>query len=224
MRSNGGNADTTIQELHSLVLATDYRVNDVDRMWSLIKSEPSSLAGIGVHHVVLYESILETNRILVTMGIRHRASVRELLRSPALFEWFDLVGVNDIPAIFAGEVLQKIDLVACETDTIPAGVVVGAVSAVSGVEELMDKVHGGLDRFREAGVRKLWLYRAFDDAQEVLALLEIDSMPSAQRWIDHPDAAAEWMSGAGIGAYPSLFVGKLAHVMRVQATGQQEVS
>nr|WP_242657090.1 MULTISPECIES: fatty-acid--CoA ligase [Mycobacterium] len=203
-------------ELHSLVLAADYRINDVDRMWSLIKEGRSPLVALGAHHVVMYHSIWEPGRVLVTMGIRHRESVQELLRSPAVFEWFDLIGVSDLPAIFAGEVLEKIDLTASATDTVPAGVIVGAVSTVDDVAELMVKVHGGLDRFRDAGVRKVWLYRALDDGQEVMTLLEIDSLASAQRWIDHPDAAAEWMSGAGIGAYPSLFVGKLAHVMSTE--------
>lgn len=75
----------------------------------------SPLPGLGAHHVVLDESIREPARVLVTLGIRHRASVKELLRSPVVFDWFD--------------------------------------------------------------------------------------------------TAAEWMAGAGIGAYPSLFFGKLAHVM-----------
>jgi hypothetical protein len=198
----------------SLVLASDYRLDDVERMWSSMKDDYSPLVGIGAHHVVLYTSIREPNRVLVTIGIRHDASVAELLRSPAVFDWFDRAGVNDIPAIFAGEVLEKIDLAASETDT-AAGVIVGAVSSVADVSELMNRVHDGLERFRDAGMRKLWVYRAIDDGQEVMTLLEIDSVASAQRWIDHPDAAAEWMSSPGIGGYPRLFVGKLAHVMNL---------
>lgn len=221
MRSGDKQDAVANAELHSLVLATDYRVNDVDGMWSLIKDGRSPLAGMGAHHVVLYKSIWEPDRVLVTLGIRHRASIKELLGSPAIFEWFDLIGVNDIPAIFAGEVLQKIDLVGCESDSVPAGVIVGAVSAVDDVSSLMARVHGGLDRFRGAGVRKVWVYRAFDDSHEVMTLLEIDSIPSARRWIDHPDAAAEWMAGAGIGAYPSLFVGTLAHVLTTEPTRQE---
>jgi hypothetical protein len=206
------------EALRSLVLASDYRFDDVERMWSLIKDDykddHSPLAEIGAHHVVVYTSILEPNRVLVTIGIRHRASVTELLRSPAVFEWFDRAGVNDIPAIFAGEVLEKIDLTAPGTGT-TAGVIVGAVSTVADVSELMAEVHGGLERFRGAGVRKLWVYQAIDDGREVMTLLEIDSEASARHWIDRPDAAAEWMSSTGSGGYPRLFVGKLAHVMNL---------
>lgn len=224
-------------ELHSLVLASDYRVDDVGRMWSLIEDHRPQLADIGAHHVVLYVSICDPERVLVTIGVRHRKPISELLRSPAIFEWFDMAGVDDIPAIFAGEVVEKIDLTAGEAGAEPAGVIVGAVSAVSDVAEMMTKVHSGLPRFREAGVRKLWVYRAFDDGQEVLTLLEVDGLRTARSWIDHPDAAAEWMSGpatmraawrpevgepggrprAGTGAYPSLFVGTLAHVMSIEA-------
>ncbi|MDQ2637609.1 MAG: fatty-acid--CoA ligase, partial [Actinomycetota bacterium] len=39
---------------------------------------------------------------------------------------------------------------------------------------------------------------------------EIDNAASAQRWIDHPDTAAEWMAGVGVGGYPRPFVGKFA--------------
>ena len=95
-------------EQHSFVLSLDYRVDDVQRTWSLIKDSHSPLASLGAHHVVLYTSTLEPDRVLVTVGIRHRASIEELLRSPAVFQWFDRSGVNDIPAIFAGEVLEKI--------------------------------------------------------------------------------------------------------------------
>jgi hypothetical protein len=32
------------------------------------------------------------------------------------------------------------------------------------------------------------------------------------------DIAAEWLSDAGVRAYPPLFIGKFAHVMRIGAT------
>lgn len=217
--------------LHSLVLALDYRVDDAAAMWSLIEQHRPQLAGLGAHHVVLYVSIREPERVLVTIGVRHRKPIQELLRSPAMFEWFDMVGVHDIPAIFAGEVVEKIDLGDCGARAEPAGVIVGAVSVVSDVAEMMTKVHGALERFREGGVRKLWVYRAFDDGQEVLTLLQVDGVQAAQNWIDHPDADAEWMWGAATmradandgrtqartAAYPSLFVGTLADVMSLEA-------
>ena len=40
--------------LHSLILACDFRVDDVDRMWSWLKGRRDNLASIGAHHVVLY--------------------------------------------------------------------------------------------------------------------------------------------------------------------------
>jgi hypothetical protein len=61
----------------------------------------------------------------------------------------------------------------------------------------------------------VWIYRAFDDGREVMILEEIDSEANVRKWIDKPDAAAEWMSRAGLGAYPPMFVGKLAHLMTV---------
>jgi hypothetical protein len=112
-------------------------------------------------------------------------------------------------------VVEKIDLFGPTSDRYVAGVIVGAMAAVDDVGALMVKVHDGLDRFRQAGVRKVWVYRALDDGHEVMILQEIADEASARSWIDHPDASAEWMTKAGFGAYPSLFVGKLDHIMAV---------
>ena len=79
----------------------------------------------------------------------------------------------------------------------------------------MVKVHDGLERFKQGGVRKIWVYRALDDGREVMILQEIADEVSARQWIDHPDSAAEWMSHAGLGAYPTQFVGKFAHLMTI---------
>ncbi|WP_102143765.1 fatty-acid--CoA ligase [Mycobacterium hubeiense] len=201
--------------LHSLILACDFRVDDVERMWKWLGRHKPGLAAIGAHHVVLYTSIWEPGRVLVTIGIKQPKSLRELLRSPTIFEWFDISGVEDIPPIFGGEVVEKIDLYEPTPETHVAGVIVGAMTSVDDVAALMVKVHDGLERFRGAGVRKIWVYRALDDGREVMILQEIDSEVSARQWIDHPDAAAEWMSKSGLGAYPTLFVGKLAHIMSI---------
>jgi hypothetical protein len=202
--------------LHSFILACDFRVEDPERTWAWLEKQKAGLNSIGAHHVVIYRSIWEPGRILATIGIRHPRSVREVLRSPAIFEWFDESGVEDIPPVFGGEVIEKIELNGPSSERHVAGVIVGAMASVDGdMASLMEKVHDGLDRFREAGVRKVWVYQALDDGQEVMILQEIDHEANARQWIDHPDASAEWMSRAGLGAYPTLFVGRLAHVMAV---------
>jgi hypothetical protein len=206
-------------DLHSLILACDFRVDDSKRMWGWLKTQKAGLNSIGAHHVVVYKSIWEPGRILTTIGIRNPGSVREVLRSPAILEWFDIAGVDDIPPVFGGEVVEKIDLDGPFSERHVAGIIVGAMAAVDDVGALMEKVHDGLDRFREAGVRKVWVYRALDDGQEVMILQEIDDEANALQWVDHPDASAEWMSRAGLGAYPTLFVGKLTHVMAVDDEG-----
>ncbi len=153
--------------------------------------------------------------MLVTIGIRQARSIREVLRSPAIFEWFDISGADDIPPIFGGEVVEKIDLRGADAGRPRRPVVVGVMASVDDVSALMDKVHDGVERFKRGGVRKVWVYRALDDGREVMILQEIEDELSARQWIDHPDAAAEWMSKAGFGAYPTQFVGRFAHLMSV---------
>jgi hypothetical protein len=202
-------------DLHSLILACDFRVDDVDRMWKWLKRHSDGLASIGAHHVVLYTSIWEPNRVLVTIGIRNARSMRDVLRSPEIFEWFDISGVEDIPPIFGGEVVEKIDLFPPSPADHVGRVVVGVMSSVEDVSALMVKLHDGIERFKRGGVRKIWVYRALDDGQEVMILQEIEDEDAARQWIEHPDAAAEWMSNAGFGPYPTQFVGRFAHLMSV---------
>lgn len=199
------------QELHSLVLASDYRVDDVDRMWSLLQERRGILADIGAHHIVVYTSIHEPGRILTTVGIHHRLSVADVIRSPAVFEWFDMAGVSDLPAIFAGEIVEKIGLQ--PSVGVVAGVIVGAVTTVADVPQLVASVHDGRDRLISSGIRKVWIYRAFDDPHEVMMLHEVRDETSALRWIEHPEVSAAWLEHVGHGAYPTIFVGKLSHVM-----------
>ena len=202
-------------DLHSLILACDFRVDDVDNMWKWLKRHRDGLAAIGAHHVVLYTAIWEPRRVLVTIGIRQARSIREVLRSPAIFEWFSISGADDIPPIFGGEVVEKIDLYEPSPEEHVGRVIVGVISPVEDVGALMVKVHDGLERFKGAGVRKIWVYQALDDGQEVMILQEIEDEVAARQWIEHPDAAAEWMSKAGLGAYPTHFVGKFAHLLTV---------
>lgn len=206
-------------DLHSFILACDFRVDDIDRMWEWLKRHRDALSAIGAHHVVLYESIWEPRRVLATIGIRSAHSMRDVLGSPALFEWFDISGADDIPPVFGGEVVEKIDLDGVTAEEHVGRVVVGVMSSVADVPDLMVKIHDGLERFKKGGVRKIWVYRALDDGHEVLILQEIADEASARQWIEHPDAAAEWMATAGMGPYPTRFVGRFAHLMSVGEQG-----
>ena len=99
----------------------------------------------------------------------------------------------------AAKWLKKIDLVDTASPTPTDAVVLGVISSVSDVTALVARVHEAAASFRAAGVRKVWIYRAFDDGQEVMILEEIDDETHLRRWIDKPDAAAEWMSRARLG-------------------------
>ncbi len=206
-------------DLHSLILACDFCVADVERMWKWLKKRRDNLQSIGAHHLVLYESIWEPERVLVTVGIRNAKSIREVLRSSAVFEWFNVAGVDDIPPIFGGEVVEKIDLFPPSPADHVGRVVVGVMSSVADVSALMVKIHDGVERFKRGGVRKVWVYRAFDDGHEVMILQEIEDETAARHWIDHPDAAAEWMSNVGMGPYPTHFIGRFAHLMSIDEQG-----
>src|SRR5436190_10849418 len=94
----------------SLVLAADYRVPDFDHWWAVLSRDLPRLPGLGAHHIVVYRSLDDASRVFVTVGFRERPPVDALLRSPVMFSWFDSAGVDELPPMFAGEVVEKFDL------------------------------------------------------------------------------------------------------------------
>ncbi len=203
-------------DIHSMVIASDYRIPDPTRVWPLLERNKTALADIGAHHVLVYTSTHDHGRVLVMIGVHSREPIVELLRSRVFFDWFDEAGVDDIPAVFAGEIVDRFIAQPPTTPSAP-GVVVAAIASVNDVLLLTSEVSTAIDRFTTAGIRKTWVFQAFDDDHEVLILQEFPDEDRARQWIDHPDAAAQWMSGAGIGAYPPLFVGRFFDMMRIEA-------
>jgi hypothetical protein len=202
-----------IPETHSLVLTTDYRVPDPSRVWPLLQRRRDGLAALGAHHVFVYTSTTDPERVLVTIALETREPVAELLRSRAFFEWFDEVGVEDLPAVFAGELIERFDVV---TDPAPTGIVVIGIVVVDDVNVFRTHIRATRDLFLKAGIRRVRIFEAFDDPREVMFLHELTDEESASRWLGRPDIAAEWFSDAGVGAYPPLFIGRFAHTMHIE--------
>ncbi len=203
-------------DIHSMVIASDYRVPDPTRVWPLLERNKAALSDIGAHHVLVYTSTHDYGRVLVMIGVHSREPIVELLRSRVFFDWFDEAGVEDIPAVFAGEIVNRFIPAPPAAPAVP-GVVVAAIASVEDVPALAAGVDSAMDRFTAAGIRKTWIFRAFDDDHEVLILQEFLDEQSARQWIEHPDAAAQWMSGAGVGPYPPLFVGQFSDIMRIES-------
>ncbi|MET0698248.1 MAG: fatty-acid--CoA ligase [Mycobacterium sp.] len=203
---------------HSLVIAFDYRIPDPSRVGPLLERRTAALAEIGAHHVLVYRSIREHGRVLVMTGVHSREPIVDLMRSRVLFDWFDSVGVEDIPAIFAGEIIERFDLTDPSPVELAPGVVVAGIVSVDDVAVLTTQLRMASARFKSFGIRKMWVFQAFDDSREVLILQEIDDEASARRWMDNPDVATEWMAHAGLGVYPPLFVGEFDRMLRVDGT------
>jgi len=198
----------------SLVLASDYRMPDPERVWPLLERRKDALADIGAHHVLVYASTTEPGRVLVLIAIHAREPVLELLRSRVFFEWFDAVGVEDIPAVFAGEVVERFT-VANGTGPAAPEVMVSLVTVVDDVPNLVAHVHDTVDDLRAAGIRRIVIFNAFDDPREVLLLLQVDDETHARHWLRYSGLAAEWLTKAGIGAYPPVFVGRFRRMIHI---------
>jgi hypothetical protein len=208
-------------ETHSLVLTTDYRVPDPRRVWPLLQRRRDGLAALGAHHVFVYTSTTDPERVLVTIALHTREPVAELLRSRAFFEWFDAVGVDDLPAVFAGELIERFDVTADGADAAPGVVIVG-FTVVDDPDRFRFHIRNTRELFRKAGIRRAMMFEAFDDPHEIMFLQELADEASAQSWLHRPDTAAEWLSDAGVGAYPPVFVGRLAHAMRIDGAGRDD--
>lgn len=199
---------------NSLVLVSDYRVPDPSTVWPLLQRRTDALAEMGVHHVLVYTSTTDPERVLVILGIHAHEPILDLLRSRVFFDWFDAVGVQDLPAVFAGELVDRIDF---DNDEHPAPpVMVSMVTSVADIGELSTRVRGAAAGFHASGVQRFWSFRAFDDPHEVLILQQIDDELSARRWLHDSDDAAEWLTEAGVGAYPPVFIGQFQQMMRIE--------
>jgi hypothetical protein len=168
---------------------------------------------LGAHHVFVYTSTADPERVLVTIALQTREPVAELLRSRAFFEWFDEVGVEDLPAVFAGELIERFDFVG---EPGPPGIAVTGIICVDDPGAFRAHVRQTREVFVEAGIRRVRIFEAFDDPNEIMFLHELSDPETAERWLRRPDVVAEWFSDAGVGAYPPLFVGKLAHTMHIE--------
>src|ERR1700761_7966356 len=122
-------------DIHSMVIASDYRIPDPTRVFPLLQRNQAALADIGAHHVLVYTSTHDHGRVLVMIGVHSREPIVELLRSRVFFDWFDAVGVEDIPAVFAGEIVGRFGSVAPSERSAP-GIVIAAISAVDSVPML----------------------------------------------------------------------------------------
>jgi hypothetical protein len=201
-----------------LVLAADYRVPDFDRWWAMISRDLHRLPSLGAHHLVVYRSLEDPSRVFTTLGVRERGPVDVLLRSPILFAWFDSAGVEEIPPLFVGEVVEKFDLAEAAAETAqPGAVIVAAIVSVTGLDRLRARVRRAAAGLAASGVRRFWIYQALDDQAEAMILQEVASERQAQQWIRHPAAVARFMSEAGVGAHPPLFVGRLVQTFEVPA-------
>jgi hypothetical protein len=163
---------------------------------------------------MIYTSTSEPGRVLVVLAIHAREPVLDVMRSRVFFDYFDAVGVEDIPAVFAGELVERLDLVAEAPPSAPE-VMVSLIAPVQDVQTLLQLIRDSADTLRDAGVQKLLLFSAFDNPLEVMLLLHTDNEAHARTWLHDSDLAHEWLDRAGVGAYPPVFVGALEGMVNV---------
>lgn len=213
----------------SLVLVTDYRVPDPSRVWPLLERQRDALAHLGARHVLVYTSAVDPGRVLAVLAIRAEQPVVDILRDRAFMQWFDDVGVDDIPAVFAGSLVERIAVGDPDPDhdlaeppdrppDEPPEAVVAAVAEVADAATLIAHVHATAHDFAAAGIRKVLVFQAFDNPREVFMLQETTEEVAEGRagaWISQPAFSDDWITRAGVGVYPPVFVGHLAHLMRI---------
>lgn len=198
--------------LHSYVFGTELQVPAPERVWAVLDRHKESLVDLGAHYVFAYESTVEAGRVLVLIGLATEQPLLNLLRSRYLFEWFDALGVGDLPAVFAGETVERFDI--GEQPASDDEIVVAAVMPVDDIEEFMSHVRGSLVEFARSSIRRTVVYQAFDGVGEVMFVQQLASEESARRWTARSDVTADWLAAAGVGAYPPVFVGRFAYAAR----------
>lgn len=203
---------------HSFVFAVGFRIAECDRIRLVLQRHQDSLIDLGARYAFVYESIVERGSVLVIIGIRTEQPLLSLLRSPYFFAWFDAVGVQDLPAVFAGETVERFDI--GEPPAAGTEIVVSAVTPVEDVADFVAHVRESVSEFAASDIRKTLVYRAFDTPHEVMFLQQLASTETALQWVSRSEIASAWLAAAGIGAYPPVFVGQFVAAMRVdEVTG-----
>lgn len=195
------------------VFAVEFRAPDAHTVWPVLERHQESLVDLGARYAFVYESVVDPAQVLVVIGIRTEQPLLNLLRSRHFFEWFDAVGVSDIPAVFAGEKIERFDIGA---PPIPGSeLVVAAVTPVEDVDDFIDRVRSSLDDFAKSGISRTLVYHAFDNPREVMFLQQLGSADRALRWAERTDVASSWLAEAGVGVYPPVFVGRFVNALRI---------
>jgi hypothetical protein len=200
----------------STIMAAEYTVSDFSHWQSVLAQTPPELRRLGAWRLVVYRALDDGNRVFTTVGVRRPERVQKLLASATPLEWFDLAGVQDIPSVFVGGRVERIDL-ASSTAADIGSVIVAGVVRLDDPQKWLASVHEAADELRGNGVLRIYAYQAFDDEREMLILQAIDTENHARRWIKYRDEVAAWMARAGVGAYPPLFVGRLASDLQLDA-------
>lgn len=201
----------TARHSPNFMLVSDYRIPNPTRVWPLLQRRKTDLARIGAIRVIVHAAIADYGRVLVTIVMKARQPIVDLLRSRVFFDWFAELGVDDLPTVFAGRIIEVIGLTT-DSDEPASAVVLAAMTAVDDVEALVANFRSSDKHFADSGGQKIGIYQAFDDPQEVLMLQQIDNEDHAWRWIaDLDSSAAKWMAHSDLAGYPPLFVGKLWH-------------
>ncbi|UXA20059.1 fatty-acid--CoA ligase [Mycobacterium sp. SMC-4] len=202
----------------NFVFAVEFAISTPDRVWPVLQRHQESLVDLGARYVYAYESVVEPGKVLVIIGISTEQPLLNLLRSPYFFEWFDAVGVEDLPAVFAGETVERMDI--GEAPEPGSEIVVAAVTPLDDIDDFVAQVRDSREEFAKAGIRRTVVYRAFDSSHEVMFVQQLDSAETALRWIARSPTASEWLAAAGIGVFPPVFVGRFVNAMRMsQPTG-----
>ena len=201
----------------ALVLGCDFRVRDYQRWWDVVDGAREQLALAGVRHLVVYRAAADARRIFTTIGLQSREPVDRIMAAPEILTWFDLAGIDDVPPVFVGTLVDKLrylDDAGGGTDWV-TGEIVASIFRAADYSKYLDRVHASRQQFIDVGMRQFWIYRALDDDAEIMSLQEIDSHRHAEAWLDYPAAVDDFYREAGVGVYPPIFVGTIAEVIEI---------
>jgi hypothetical protein len=205
--------------VRDVVFAVEFDIADSDRVAQVLHHHQDNLGDLGARYAFAYQSIVEARTLLVIIGIRTDRPLPDLLSSPHMFNWFDRLGVADIPAVFAGETVERFDV--GEAPAPGTELVVAAVTPVTCVDDFVAQVRGSVEEFARAGIRRTLVYHAFDTTREVMFLQQLASPDHALTWVTRSEIASAWLESAGVGVYPPVFIGRLATAIRMDATSEE---
>ncbi len=202
-----------------VVVAAGYTVLDPQRWRKALDSQAQDLASRGVLNRWGYQSLANQDYVCAGVVVDTLAQALALLQDGEAARWLADAGVDEFPPFFVGRCVGSVEV--GELPVVDRGT--ASTTFAGAAKHIAVTIHSVSDFGRwlgairaaaatatlaDAGVRRIWIYRAVDDPTEFLTALELGSAELARAIPRVPMLEALLIDEIRVAYHPGVFVGR----------------